>query len=369
MIGISPCFLNPAVCVVTTIGGGAFSALFSGAENWVAGSSAWAWHELGVFLNGTSQPGVVTGAARPEFRALLVAAPLVALTAFVTNVVVTLRRGEVASLLRDVALTTPLVLLVLVSAMPFASLVLSVVDGLCRSAAAPAAAALQRLTLNAGQIPSAAPGFAVMLLDLAGIIGALLLWFELVMRNAVLSLLLCLSPIIFAAALWTPMRRLAVRLVETFIAVALSKFVVVVALSLGATATLSSNVEVVVTGIAVVLLATLTPFVLLRLVPFVEQSALHALEGTRQRATGTARRVGSVAANAAGAMMPQPDSGPPVTPPDLGLDMWPGSGELEFPEMPDEPPVAPIGKPRLRGGKVAHLRDKYGPVIGWHFDE
>jgi hypothetical protein len=369
MPGSAACALSPALCAVSGVGQNLAGSLFSGLTSWVADSSSWAWRQLAGFLAATSRPGVVTAAAGPEYDALLRIAPLVALGALCANVLTSLRRADAATLARDAVLAAPALVLGVVAAMPLANLVLSVVDALSAAAGAPAAASLQRLVGAAGVFPVGTPGFAVALLDLAGVLGALALWFELVMRNAVLALLVGLSPVVLAAALWAPLRRLAVRLVETFVAVALSKFVVVAALSLGAAATGSSTPLVEVTGIAVALLAAATPFTLLRLVPLVELSALHALEGSRQRGLAGARR-------AAGAFAATVDRGaaarlplPPELPEDLGFPDWPDGPELEFPEMPDTPPEAPIGEPRVRGGHVAYWNDEHGPVMGWHFDE
>jgi hypothetical protein len=369
MVPGGACLVEPIFCVAHTVVSSTTSSIFGGVVNWVAGSSAWAWHELGSFLAASSSPSVVTATARPEFTALLVVAPMVAVCALLGNVLSSLRRGEASSLVHDVAFTTPLLILAIVSAFPFANLILTVVNALCDSAAVNAAAVIGKLTTAASVFPASTPGFAELLLDFAGVIGALVLWFELVLRNAVLALLLCLSPIVFAAAVWQPVRKLAVRLVETFIAVAVSKFVVVVALALGASATQSSSGEVVITGIAIVLLATFTPFALLRIVPLVELSALHAMDGMRQRAVSATRRAATMAGSAATGMSPTAMPQPPSTPDDLGLDDWPGGPELPLPERPDVRPEPPVGEPTVRGGRVAHLRDHLGPVIGWHFDE
>jgi len=113
----------------------------------------------------------------------------------------------------------------------------------------------------------------------------LLLWCELIIRSVVLTLLLVLVPVIVPLSTFPAMRRLGWRLAETFIAVASSKLLIVIALSLGLDELEGGSVTVAITGAVTLLLATCTPFVLLRVIPFVEQSALHNLEGIRQRFT------------------------------------------------------------------------------------
>jgi hypothetical protein len=83
------------------------------------------------------------------------------------------------------------------------------------------------------------------------------------------------------------------RLADTLVALVLSKFVVAAVLSLAAGATagglgVSSSgngggFAAVVSGIALILIAVLAPFTLLRLVPAVEAGAVAHLESTRHR--------------------------------------------------------------------------------------
>jgi len=120
-----------------------------------------------------------------------------------------------------------------------------------------------------------------------------------------------------------------------------------------------------------IVLATCSPFVLLRIIPFVEQSALHNLEGVRQRFTRSASALpNSPAVAAARSLLPEtPLPDPPARPDDLGLAMWEAGPDVEFPAQDGPRPEAPVGTPRLRGGHVAYSTDDMGPVVGWHFDE
>jgi hypothetical protein len=186
----------------------------------------------------------------------------------------------------------------------------------------------------------------------------------------VLTLLLVLVPVIVPLSTFPALRRLGWRLAETFVAVASSKLLIVIALSLGLDELQGSSSTEAITGAVTLLLATGAPFVLLRIVPFVEQSALHNLEGMRGRLSRSVQGVtSSPLANAARSLLPEPPlPGPTPRTEDLGLDMWESSPEVEFP--PDGPKLAPpIGEPVVRGGHVAYHSDDMGPVVGWHFDE
>lgn len=365
---LAACVLGP-LCIIKSVAGFTFGAFIDGAANWIAASGDWAWHTLGSGLAATSDPSVVMKAANGQYMSMLALAPIVALIALVANVLSSLRRIDPGALVRDTLSAAPLIILGVLAARPLAQLTLTIVDALCAGASAHASNALATLTAEASIIPAGTPAFVVFLLALLEVVGAMLLWFELIVRNAVLALLLAFAPIVFASALWRPLRKLSLRLVETFVAIAMSKFVIVVALSLGVQAVQSNSILVIITGIAVCLIAVVAPFTLLRIVPLVELSALHALDGLRQRATSAAKKVGHAAGEGAAMMHGTPDFGPPPIAEDWGIPMWEGEGELEFPPRGGPPPQPPVGDPLVRGGQPAFYQDDFGPVMGWHFDE
>jgi hypothetical protein len=160
-------------------------------------------------------------------------------------------------------------------------------------------------------------------------------------------------------------------LAETFLAVAVSKFVIVVTLVLGLDEVTGSSATEIIVGAVTLLLATLTPFLVLKVVPMLDQSALHHFEGLKGRAARTVANAPSgPAGQLARALTPNVEPpGPPERSEDLGLETWPGVPETPMPEVGGEPLPAPVGTPRLRGGHVAYGHDDTGPVVGWHFDE
>lgn len=370
-MSLASCILNPIGCATNDVTSGLLSVFTSGITSWVGRATAWGWRQLSSFLGDASSPAVVVTTARPEFQTLLEIAPIAAVCALGANALTFLRRSDVGGLLRETLITAPLVIIATVCAIPIASGILSVTNALCATATVHAASAADQLANASSGL--GAPGFDVLLLDLAGVLASLLLWFELILRNAALSLLLVLSPVVLALALWAPMRRLALRLVETFVALALAKFVIVVALALALSTTTTDSPNVLLTGVAVALLATLSPYLLLRLVPLVESSAAHAFEGVRQRVTRATAKGVTTAVQVGSGMLPAVEPTPPERPEDLGIPWWPDSPWPEFPPLegtpPAEPPEPPIGEPTLRTGHRAYRTDEYGPVIGWHFDE
>jgi hypothetical protein len=254
-----------------------------------------------------------------------------------------------------------------------ALLVLDAVNQLSSNAASTVATHENELGEALIKLAPTTPGFALFLLAGVVVVGTMLLWFELVVRSVVLTLLLVLVPVVVPLVTFPSLRRLGWRLGETFAAVAASKFVIVITLVLGLNEITGGSTTGVVTGAVTLLLATATPYLVLRVVPFLEHSAVHQFEGLRARATRSAsgaatsplgQAVSSFAPNA-------PEPSPPSRPADLGLETWPGSGESPLPPLDSDapPPPPPIGRPRLRGGHVAYRNDEGGPVVGWHFDE
>ena len=112
--------------------------------------------------------------------------------------------------------------------------------------------------------------FFVGLLDAAG---ALVLWLELLMREAAVYVIVLMLPLAFAALVWPARRVWAVRAVELLVALILSKFAIVAVLALAAAA-LGHSVfvgpDAMLAGLALVRSAAFAPWALLRLLPLAE---------------------------------------------------------------------------------------------------
>jgi hypothetical protein len=145
----------------------------------------------------------------------------------------------------------------------------------------------------------AVPAFVVFIGGLLVSLAALVLWLELVVRAAAVSVAVLFLPLALAALVWPAVAHWCRRLADTLVALVLSKFVIAAVLSLAAGAVagglgLSGSGDgggfaAVVTGIALLVIATLSPFTLLRLVPAVEAGAVAHLESTRHRLQSAAR--------------------------------------------------------------------------------
>jgi type IV secretion system protein TrbL len=152
--------------------------------------------------------------------------------------------------------------------------------------------------LGAGGTAAGVPGFVVIIGAVIVAVSSLTLWLELVVRAASISAAALFLPICLAALVWPAVSHWCRRLADTLAALVLSKFVVAAVLSLAAGAiagglgTEGANgggFAAVVTGIAMLLIATLSPFTLLKLVPAIEAGAVSHLESVRHRLAGAAR--------------------------------------------------------------------------------
>ena len=364
------CLFSPGSCA-GTIAKSTFNDLFDALTSWILSSVQWLLDAAGRVLTSASEPVTIGNGAKGEFTTLLVLAPPLMMIGLLVSTLQALRHGEASMLWRVYLGVAPACVAGIALSRPLALLILQAIDQMSSGGANTVAQHEATLARNLLTLVPSTPGFALFLLGGAVVIGTWLLWCELIVRTVVLTLLLVLVPVVVPLSIFPSMRRLSWRLAETFLAIAASKFVIVVTLVLGLNELQGSSFTEVITGAVTLVMATCTPFLLLRVIPFIEQSALHGLEGIRARATrGASNASSSPVAQVVRSMTPDvPLPGPPTRPDDLGLETWPGDGERPMPPLDGEPPRPPIGTPRARGGYVAYHRDEMGPVVGWHFDE
>ncbi len=364
------CLLTPSVCA-TSIAKSTFGDLFNAVTSWIVASVQWLLDAAARVLTTSSGPAAVLAGAKGEFASLIVVAPVLMVIGLLVATLAALRHGDSAAMWRAYLAVAPACVAAVVFAPAIAGLVMNAVDELSHVAAANVSTHVAALAATLTGLAPTTPGFGLFLLAVAVVIGTWLLWCELVVRTVLLTVLLVLVPVVVPLATFPALRRVGWRLFETFVAVAASKFVIVVVLALGLNELTGRGRDEVIVGAVTLLLATASPYLLLRFVPLLEQSALHNVEGLRRRATNAlAGSSHSPLARGARALRPEPvPPEPPARRADLGLETWPGSPPAPMPPMEGETPAPPIGRPRRRGGHVVYGHDDGGPVVGWHFDE
>jgi hypothetical protein len=177
----------------------------------------------------------------------------------------------------------------------------------------------------------ASNGLAGVVFFLLFLLGALLIWIELVIRSSLIYLLIALAPLLLAARVWTPAAGGFRRLCELGIALIAAKFGICLALAVGAAALagggpgpggstgVALDLNGLLVGSSLMLLAAFTPFVLLKLMPIAEAALVaHGIKAAPYRAgmAGTQlayyqhglRRIGG---GGPGGSAPSPAGGPP----------------------------------------------------------
>lgn len=195
---------------------------------------------------------------------------------------------------------------------------------------------------------------------------ALVVWLELVMREAAVYVALAFLPLTLIAMVWERTVHWSRRLAEWLLAIILAKFAIACAFALAASAITEGagdggGVTTVLAGSAVLLIAAFTPWALLKLLPFAEAAAgnltrshvTSAATGApgAQTATSVARQMllmrftsGAGGASRAAAIASSPDVSSPKPPPSAGGASNPGG---PLPQLPNRQPA----RPRAQGAR------------------
>ena len=128
------------------------------------------------------------------------------------------------------------------------------------------------ITVGALSVLDGSP-FLAFLVGLFTAAGAIVLWVELLMRQAAVYVVVLMLPLAFSAFVWPARRIWAIRAVELLVALILSKFAIVAVLSLAGAAlgqTGAGGIGGMLTGMVLLALGAFAPWALLRLLPLAE---------------------------------------------------------------------------------------------------
>lgn len=153
-------------------------------------------------------------------------------------------------------------------------------------------------------------GFAGIIMLALFLVGALLVWVELVVRSSLIYWLVAAAPLLAAARVWPAARGAWRKLVEIGCVLIFSKVAIALALGLGAAALagggpktgdlgteVGTDLSSLLVGAALMLLASFTPFVLLRILPIVEAAVVaQGISRSPARAASTGMQMGYYAA-------------------------------------------------------------------------
>jgi hypothetical protein len=191
-----------------------------------------------------------------------------------------------------------------------------------------------------------APQLVAAVISFVLIAGSVVLWLELVVRDAAVYVAVFFMPLALACYVWPAATAIARRTVELLVALILSKFVIVATLTLGVAALHGGpSADNAVVGSAILLIAAFAPFCLLRLAPIIEVGAIAHLEGLSRRPWRFASRTASTAAagpaNPVVGLVLSAKSGP-ASPP-AASPVLPQPIAARPADYPTDPPAGPSG--------------------------
>jgi hypothetical protein len=280
------------------ISGSLVSDLISGITSWVANGAGWLLAEFGGVLGSTTSVQLSSNwfGARLSLMAEITAA--VMLPMLFCAVIQAVYRQSIGALVKLICVNLPAALLLTGVAVELVRIALFLTDSMCAQfLKATGQSAINILVPLAGTLtltPDPVAGFVEFVGALLIAIAVFCLWLEMTVRASAIMVAVLFLPLALGALVWPAISHWARRLVDTLVALILSKFLIVVIISLGMGAIggivgLHGSVAVRIgdlfEGMAILFLATFSPFVLLRLIPAFEAGAVGQLESARRQLT------------------------------------------------------------------------------------
>jgi type IV secretion system protein TrbL len=269
--------------------------------SWVSDSAQWLLGKVMNFIDDSTSPDLSAAWFTERYRFMIGLAALVLLPMLLIASIGAIMRQDVAGLLRSFFLYLPAAILGTFVAVFLTKTLLAATDALSAAVASgiggDVSDTFDSVGRTLGPAGPAAPSFAIFFGALILIIGSFFVWLELLIRSAAVTVSVFFLPLILAGLVWPATSRWTRRLIETLIALILSKFVIVSVISL-ATAALadpgSGGFGAVMGAAALMLMAAFSPVVLLKLLPMAEGAAVAHLEGMSRRPVEAVRSGGSV---------------------------------------------------------------------------
>ena len=264
----------------TGVGAVATSAITAGISVWVLGGAKFALRETAVVLGDTSSPQLASTWFSSTYWRVAGIAVLLTLPFLFAAAVQALLRSDLALLLRAAFGYLPLAMLAVSIAAPVTMLLLAASDQLSAIVSSATGNASTRFislsVVSLAGLTAAAGPFMAFFLCMFVVAGAVVLWIELLMREAAVYVIVLMLPLAFAGMVWPARRVWAIRAIELLVALVMSKFAIVAVLSLGGAALFSGtsanghSVTAALAGAVLLIMGVFTPWALLRLLPLAE---------------------------------------------------------------------------------------------------
>ncbi len=301
--GIAKVATDPVTSIVKAAGGTVASAGLHAIGSWVLDGTRAALQEVAGVIGTATAPNLESTWFSSTYWRVAALAALLTVPFLCAAAVQAVARADLALLAKSAFGYLPLALLAVSLAAPLTMLLLSATDQMSATVSAGAvdngANFLDQTAaaVGAASVLDGSPFLAVVV-GLFTIMAALALATELLIREAAVYVVVLMLPLAFAALVWPARRIWAVRIVELLASLILSKFVIVAVLTLAAAPFANGSgttISQVLMAMSLVMLATFSPWALMRILPFTELAA-GAAGMLRRESHGAALDVGSQAA-------------------------------------------------------------------------
>ncbi len=245
---------------------------------WILGGAKFALHETATVLGQTTTPQLRSTWFSSTYWRMTAIAAVLTLPFLFAAAIQALLRSDLMLLGQAAFCYLPVAMLAVSIAAPLTMLVLAASDELSAFVASAAGQAGVRfldqgaVVLGGVTVITGSP-FIAFLVGVLTAGAALVLWLELLMREAAIYVIVLMLPVVFSAFVWPARRIWAIRSLEVLLALVLSKFAIVAVLSLGGAALTGSSLHAVteaLAGIVLLAMGAFAPWALLRLVPLAE---------------------------------------------------------------------------------------------------
>lgn len=208
------------------------------------------------------------------------------LALFLISIIRSLTAGEPGAIVRAALVDVPAAMLLTLLSVTVAWILIRIVDEASLAVTGDVGAAMGEFTASLVVVDAlTGAGLLGMIFGLLFVIGAILVWLQLLVRAALIYILIVLAPLGFATRAHPDTRQIARRTIEMGVALILSKFGVAVAFGVGATAIESGNGVVegdginlsgMMAGVAVMLMAAFMPWLIWKVFPIAEAATAAA---------------------------------------------------------------------------------------------
>jgi hypothetical protein len=256
-------------------------AVFGGLASWAGEGAAWLVDAIGKRIDRSTRPELGSAWFGRQYRTTASLALSMSIIFVLLAVIQATLRQDAAMLARSVFVALPLAMLLTFACVTLVEAALGVTDwmtstvlGGFRAGSREAFSDLAEILVPASATGSPLPGFLLFLSAIVTALLSLLVWLELVMREAATYVAVSFLPLTFVAMVWRETAHWCRKLAGWLLAIIASKFTIASAFALAAGAIgdarggATGGLSALLAGCAVLLLAALTPWVILAIVPF-----------------------------------------------------------------------------------------------------